>query len=421
MLVRVFGLMLLPFLLMSCSSNKVVRVPTPLVEKSSPYELKRDWQIALNRFDYSDSEGLYFAADDTNVFFAAPSGLVVSAIKAPQSRWTDQVNWEKKFDQPVISGPTLEGEHLVIGTAKGLLMSLSKKDGSVVWQTQLSSEVLSKAVIAEGNIYVRTVDGKLSSVKASSGKINWTVEHRLPNLSLRGIAPITYEDGKIYVGWESGFVEALSAFSGERIWRAQVIIPRGRTDLERMVDIQADLVIKNNRLFVLGFHGQLVSLNPETGNLYWSKKLSGFREFLVDEKSVYVVDEDDVLSAYDVMNGTKIWRQKNYKYRNLIDLIDYDASQILLADGEGFLHWIDKIDGGLVAHNRHANPNGTGNRIARVAVEGKRLYVQDGDGFVTAYRVKPSSWYEFNQPQDPLKIMRSAKPMALVAPVEKQP
>jgi outer membrane protein assembly factor BamB len=231
------------------------------------------------------------------------------------------------------------------------------------------------------------------------------VEHQLPNLSLRGIAPVTYDEGTLYVGWESGKVEALDAATGERRWQVQVIIPKGRTDLERMVDIQAALIMKGGRLFVLGYQGKLVALNPENGNLYWAKDISGFRDFLIDQQALYIVDEDDIVYAIDYVNGTQLWKQDRFKYRQLADPVFYGTNQILLADDLGYIHWIDKIDGTAVARVEVGSEYGTSDRIVRVNVAGKRIYVQDNDGFNTAYTIQPSDWYEFNHPEDPLGII----------------
>lgn len=395
-------------LLQSCTQPKIVRVPTPLVQMSSPYDIHRDWQIQLDHFKYSDSEGLYFADDSKQVYFANPNGTLTAAWKADKGRWTDQVKWQRKFNQPILSGPTLVGDGLIVGTSKGDLMRLSKADGRIEWQTELSSEILSLPVVAKGNVYVRTVDGKLYSVKAATGKVNWVIEHPLPNLSLRGIAPVTYADDTLYVGWESGSVQALDAATGETKWQTQVLIPKGRTDLERLVDIQSRLILSQGRLYVFGYHGKLVALNPENGNLFWSKDVSGFRDFLVDDKALYLVDEDDILYAYDLYNGTLIWKQTHFKYRRLVDLAFYSHHQILLADGFGMLHWIDKLDGTQVARAKHSDPDSVRAQLVRVWTDKKRIYTQDSGGFVTGYNVVPSNWYEFNHPEDPLGILKKS-------------
>jgi len=390
-----------------CSSPIKVRIPAPESTASSAYDLHRVWQLTLDAFAYSDSEGLYFAQDAKHDYFAVPSGTVTAVVKTPQGRWTDQVVWQRKFDEPVLAGPVVSKNKLLIGTAKGHLMALSTLDGHIIWSTELTSEVLSNPLVKKGHVYVRTVDGKLSDVNEKTGQVIWTIEHPMPSLSLRGIAPVTLYDGKLFVGWEDGFVEALDASTGERLWTTQVAIPKGRTDLERMVDIQAQVMIKNNRVVVLGYHGQLVSLNIETGNLYWAKKVSGFRDFVIDSQAIYLVDEDDILHAYDAENGTELWKNKQLKYRLLTDVENYSNTQLVLGDGYGVIHWIQKSDGAEIAHVRHAAKNELGQQIVRLFVAKNNLLVQDSAGYVTDYQVVPSDWYLFNRPNDPLHIFKN--------------
>lgn len=394
------------FILAGCSSPKVVRVPSPLVEMSSPYSLHRDWVLRQDAFKYSDSEGLYFLDEGKFLYFGVPSGVLTKALKAPTSRWTDQVIWQQKYNEPIMSGLTSYKNQLIFGTAKGSLMSVSKDNGELSWKTQLSSEVLSRATIGGSVVFVRTVDGKLYAINAETGEVNWATEHPMPNLSLRGIAPVTYRDGIVFVGWESGKVEALDAVTGERKWQTQVLIPKGRTDLERMVDIQAELVLQGGRLFVLGYHGKLVALNPENGNLYWNRDISGFRDFVMDDKALYLVDDDDIVFAINYVNGTTLWKQTHFKYRQLIDLAFYDNSQLILADGEGYIHWIDMLDGTQVARAKHSNEYGDGNRIVRIWVSGTKLYVQDATGDQTAYTVKVADWYQFHHPKQAQRLIK---------------
>ncbi|HBQ44683.1 MAG TPA: outer membrane protein assembly factor BamB [Thiomicrospira sp.] len=401
-LTSLFGLLLL---LHACTSPKVVRVPAPLVEMSSPYQVDLLWQLRFDSFKYSDSEGLYFAQDENNVYFANPNGVLTSALKESNGRWTDQVNWQLKINESIVSGPKLTKQGLIVGTAKGSLFLLKPEDGSILWQTQLSSEVLSRAVVNNSAAFVRTVDGKLYSVNLQTGSINWATERSMPNLSLRGIAPVTLYEDTLYVGWETGKVEAIDARTGEMIWQTQVLIPRGRTDLERLVDIQAELILQNRRLYVFGYQGKLVALNPSNGNLFWSKDISGYRDFILDENALYLVDEDDILMAFDLFNGTLLWKQENYRYRLLVDLTFFDNNQILLADGFGYFHWIDKLNGTQIARATHVEIDRQGQKIVRVWVEEHKLYVQDIHGYISVYQVRISDWYEFNHPNNPKSLL----------------
>ncbi len=378
--------------LQGCTQTKVVKVPTPLVELNSAYDVELLWQLRGDKISESDVEGLFFAKKDNNLYFANVSGMLTSAFIAPKSRWTEQIEWQRKFNEAIVSGPVISEKGLIIGTAKASLMLLSPTDGSIIWQTKLSSEILSKAVVVIDDIvnyavFVRTVDGNLYSLNLITGKINWIISHNLPSLSLRGTAPVTYHLGIIYIGWETGRVEAIDALTGQTKWQSQVVIPRGRTDLERLVDIQAQLIMQDGRLYVFGYQGRLASLNPQNGNLFWIKEVSGTQDFVLDDKALYLIDENDILKAYSLNNGTLLWKQENFKYRQLVDLISFDKNQLLLADGQGFFHWVDKLSGTQLARAKHIEIGKAGQQIIRVKTVNNKIFTLDSQGYVSTYKV----------------------------------
>ncbi|WP_084151592.1 outer membrane protein assembly factor BamB [Thiomicrorhabdus sp. Milos-T2] len=375
-------------LLAGCSTSKPLVEPY-MAPMESDYSLHKNWQVKLESMPNRDSEGLFFSEDDKSIYVATETGNLVSLIKSNTSRWSDQVQWESKFDSPIVAGPTLNNGRLLIGTSKGQLISVSAKSGEYLWQSQLSSEVMTRPLVADRKIFTRTVDGKLYALNAKTGKVIWVVEHQMPNLSLRGAPAPVYADGKLFIGWESGMVQALSAKSGALLWETRIAVPKGRTDLERIVDVQANLIIKNDRLFVLGYHGKFASINPESGNFYFVKELSGYRDFVVDDSSVYVVDEKDVLHAFDMFSGVSLWKQNAFKNRLVGDL-SIAKEDILAVDGWGYLHWLNKTQGVEIARAKHSNEYGDGNRILRVFSEGNRIYLLDDEGVITSYDVTPS-------------------------------
>lgn len=382
--------------LTACSSSQVVRTPAALTALDSPLQLAHNWQVTLHAMQSGDEGGLHIAQNDQRVFAADSTGLVSAFLKTNQSRWTDQVVWQKRMAEKVASGPTLSGDKLLVGTTKGNLVALDAQSGEVVWQVTLSSEILSRPVIADGRIFTRTVDGQLYALQLTDGATLWVTEHQIPNLSLRGTAPVLYSAGVLYIGWETGKVQAVSAESGKSLWETRIAVPRGRTDLERMVDVQSALVLKQDRLIALGFHGKLVSINLDNGNLYFAQDVSGFRDFVVDDTAIYVVDEEDVVHAFDLSNGTKLWSQVGLKYRNLADLVAYQE-MIMAIDGYGYVHWLDKTHGTLSARVKHSNDYGDQNRVIRAVTEGDTLYMLDSGGSINSYQIQPSDLALFRQ------------------------
>jgi outer membrane protein assembly factor BamB len=389
-------------LLAGCST------PQPIVEPymapmESDYSLHKNWQVKLESMPNRDSEGLFFAEDGKHIYAATETGHLVSLKKRNESRWSDQVQWQVKFDSAIVSGPTLNAGRLLVGTSKGSLVAVLAETGEYLWQTQLSSEVISRATIADQKIFTRTVDGKLYALNAKTGKVLWQVDHQMPTLSLRGAPAVLYYEGKLFVGWESGMVQAFSAKSGSLLWETRVAVPSGRTDLERIVDVQANLLIKDDRLFVLGFHGKLASINPENGNFYFVKEVSGYRDFIADDRALYVVDENDILYGFNITTGATLWKQNAFKGRLVGDL-SMSNDEILAVDGWGYLHWINKVQGIEIARAKHSNEYGDGNRILRVYSEGKTTYLLDDEGVITSYNVTPSNLKLFKEQYNETKV-----------------
>lgn len=380
--------------LTACSSPKVVRVPAQLETLDSPIKIVHNWQVTLSAMPVFDGEGLTIAQNDQSVFTADQQGMIAAFKKLNQSRWTDQVRWQTKLSEKVVSGPVLSKNRLIVGTAKGKVVALDSESGDVLWQTQVSSEVLSRAEVAEGKIFTRTVDGRLYALSLKTGKVIWVNERQMPNLSLRGASPVLYSEGVLYVGWESGKIEAIKADSGKSLWESNIAVPRGRTDLERMVDIQASLVIHNDRLIALGYHGKLVAMSLESGHLFYAEDLSGYRDFVVDDQAIYAVDEDDLIHAYDVSNGTKLWTQQALKYRSLGDLKTHQNS-LLAIDGLGYMHWLNKLQGTIEARVKHSNDYGDENHVLQAKVVGDVIYLLDQQGSINSYRVEQSNLAEF--------------------------
>lgn len=378
--------------------------PQPIVEPymapmESDYSVKRVWQVKLEQMPNLDTEGLFFDEDGEHLYIATESGHLAALVKADKSGWMEQVLWQMKFDAPIVSGPTYNEGELFFGTSKGQLVAVSSSDGSYLWQSQLSSEVIGRPVIVDRKIYTRTVDGKVYALNRGTGKVLWVAEHQMPSLSLRGAPEVVYQDGRVYIGWESGIVQALSAKSGSLLWETRIAVPSGRTDLERIVDVQAKLVFHDNRLFVMGYHGKLVSINPENGQFYFVKDISGYRDFVVDDQRLYAVNDEDILYAFDINSGVQIWKQALFKNRLIGDLAESNG-ELLAVDSWGYLHWINKVQGIEMGRVKHSNDYGDGNRISRVYNEQDMAYLLDEKGVITAYKVGDSDLKKFKLEHD---------------------
>jgi outer membrane protein assembly factor BamB len=286
------------------------------------------------------------AAAEGTVYVADREGAV-SAISIDSG---DPL-WERDTDLPISGGPGL-GEGLVlVGTSDGEVLALSQADGSLVWTATVSSEVLAAPRIEDGVAVVRTGDGKVFGIDATAGTRVWVYDKQVPVLTLRGTsAPVLSEDLAI-VGFDSGALVALEVKTGKPAWEIGVAQPRGRSDLERMVDIDAEPVVYDENLYVATFQGRVAAIELEDGELVWDKTLSSYAGLGIDEDNLYVSDDRSHVFSLDRLVGSANWEQEELAGRSLTAPARA-GDFVVVGDVEGYLHWLSREDGQLAARVR---------------------------------------------------------------------
>lgn len=381
--------------MLGCSSTIELTEP-PMAPIESKYQTVQKWQVYQGQLDKHDTEGLSLALGQKEVFIASNNGGLAAYRLNDKSRWQDQIIWQSRFSEKLISGPVLDGEQLLVGTSKGRVKSINPKNGVVNWQTQLSSEVLASSSVSQGKVFTRTADGKVYALNRTNGEVVWVSEHQMPKLSLRGAPKLVTGESRVYVAWETGVLQALDIQSGNLMWETRVALPSGRTDLERIVDIQSTPILKDGTLYALGYHGKFVAINTETGNFEYVREFSGYRDFAVTQQMIYLVDEQDVIYALDRFTGGTLWSQKSMSGRSINDLQVYQ-DDLVVADAWGYIHWFNGIQGNEYARIKHSNQYGDGNRITDLKVINKQLLIVDETGAVTKYQVEKSNLLQFRE------------------------
>lgn len=382
-LIALFGLMV------GCSGTpNTLPEPGPLVPGVATAPMNLDWRLNLDLVSQADGRGLSISLDEDRAFVAASSGLLTALVVSNQSRYSDQVLWQARFEAPLISGPALDATGLYLGTAKGDLLHIHAETGRVIWQAQVNSEIVAKPVLTNDRVIVRTNDGRVIALNKLTGDVIWVASAQMPNLFLRGAASVLVVGNQVFVGRENGFVEALSLQNGETLWQARLAIPAGRTDLERMVDIQAELIYDQGRLFAMAYNGRLAAINAQTGNFIWTRPLSGAKDFVLQNNRLIISGDDQVIRAIDASSGTEIWNQASLIGRmpgNITEVGITNESAMLVVDGFGYLHWLSPVDGRLLARFDHIDHLQRGRQILTIAVAGNRYFILDRNGQLVSY------------------------------------
>jgi outer membrane protein assembly factor BamB len=315
-----------------------------------------------------------------HVVYVSDSQGQVSAYAAESGKRL----WQVQVRQP-IEAATGYGEGLVlVGTKNGTVVALQKEDGKQVWVNRASSEILMPPRVESGVVLVQTIDGKLTGMSAQDGKVLWVIERTVPALSLRGTSRPTPVANAVLTGFANGRLLAADVQSGRVLWEVPIVEPRGRNEIERLVDIDAPPVVNGKVVYAAAYQGRVVAINLESGQFLWSKELSTYSAMDSDATHLYVNDAKGDVYALDLATGAVVWKQEQLHGRTPSPPIAV-GRYVVVGDFEGYVHWLNKEDGTIVARYRMSS-----HPILAQAVAGETaVYFLDQDADLVALRAEP--------------------------------
>ena len=367
--------------LAACNKDKAAEPPAELVDIKQTLPVERIWSTSVGGGGEKLRLALGLAAAD-DVLYAASRKGEVRALDAANGR----TRWDADVKVELAAGPSAGEGLVVVGTSSGTVIALEAADGKERWRAKLSGEVLAAPLVAGGRVIVRTVDGRLRALEAADGKEAWMVEDLVPRLTLRGTSPPVRAGDVVFCGFDSGRVMAVSIPTGDILWQAQVSTPRGRSELERLADIDAAVRVAGDEVYAVGYQGRIAMIARESGQIWWTRDLSSYRDIGMDEGQLYVASSDGDVVAMRRRDGGVAWQQTGLKRRGLGAPVLHGGA-VVVGDFDGYLHWLDRETGRFVAR---ARPGST--RFATTPVVlGDRLFVIDDGGEITAFRAGDGS------------------------------
>jgi outer membrane protein assembly factor BamB len=361
-----------------CSKDKDVEPPAKLVNFPVKLPMKKLWSegVGGGKKQLKLALGLGPAIDNGMVFAASHKGEVLAV-----SLDTGHHVWVKHLKMPLSAGPAAALGMLVLGTSKGVIVALDEATGRELWRAHVNSELLSAPAISETTIVMRSVDGRLHAFDAHNGKELWSVEQQVPRLSLRGTATPVIAKEVAISGFDNGKVMAVSLSTGDTVWDTALASPHGRTELDRLIDVDSAVRVVGENVFAAGFQGRTAMLALDSGQLWWGHDMSSYRGLAVDEENLYVTQSDGIVVAMRQRDGSELWRNDKLKLRRLSTPV-LTSTAVAVADYQGYVHWLDKTTGELVARERVAKE-----RVSNSpAAAGDIVVVLTDGGKMAAYR-----------------------------------
>lgn len=318
------------------------------------------------------------AVDGGRVYTAAVEG----GVRAFDLQ-TGKQAWQYKSDLRLSGGPGAGQGLVVVGTLDGQVVALDAATGAEKWQVKVPNEVISAPAIAQGLVFVRTNDGRVSALSADTGERRWFWTHELPSLTVRGNAPVVVGPGVLFAGSDDGTLTALSANDGRPLWTQTVGTPEGRSELDRMADVDGAPVLEGTTVFATSFKKETIAIEGPSGRPLWKRENGGVGGLAVTSSAVLVSDPAGTVWALDKYSGGSLWSNTTLARRSLTAPTMH-GDYAVVGDYDGYLHWLKTDNGDIVGR---ARVGGKAIRGKPVVVDGI-LLVQDVEGGLTAFGFK---------------------------------
>ncbi|MFQ3170649.1 MAG: outer membrane protein assembly factor BamB [Oleispira sp.] len=350
MMPKVIAVILTSLFLLACSSQdtkseamdvKVESGPAELISFDETVNVDVAWRRSLGKGSGAKNIRLSPMQSGENVYAADYNGQLWALELASGARV-----WSQKFDQNITSGVVVAENDLYIATQDGLLHSIAKSNGEIQWSQPLSSESIAPVVVDDTQVYIRTIDGHLTAFDRRSGKQNWTYEAALPVLTVHGTGSPVLLQNLVITGFSNGKLVAVDRELGIPRWNKRLAIPQGRSELERLVDLDGTPLVDRGIVYATAYHGKLAAIGSD-GKTQWETELSSYFGPALGLGNLYVTRDDDHVQAYDQINGASVWSQSALQGRFLNQPVEYE-NYIVVADFEGYVHVLAQVDGEML-------------------------------------------------------------------------
>lgn len=359
--------------------DEEINAPTELGDFDREVEISRLWSVKVGNGQGKNYTEITPAIDGGVIYAASENGNVVAVELA-----TGNVLWRYKIED-VITGGLGAGEGLVMfGTESAEVVALDQGSGELLWVSAVSSEVLS-APQTDGDVAVaQTVDGKLVALDVSDGTQRWTYETTLPALTLRGTSrPVFTQAGSVVAGFSNGTLVSVNAADGVWLWEERVAVPEGRYDIDRVIDVDGDLLLDGARILAASYQGNLMAFDIATGRIVWGIEASSYHGIDRGFGNLYYVDDSSHVVAIRDNSEDVVWENFDLRYR-AISAPRTINNYVAVADFEGHVHLISQIDGRIVGRYQ-VNKGGV---RANLLENDGTLYVYSNDGSLSALRLQ---------------------------------
>lgn len=309
-----------------------------------------------------------------NVVTLADGAGTVSAIDAR----TGADLWRTGVGAPLATSPGSDGRFTAVVTRSNELVLLD--GGREAWRQKLPAQAFTAPLVAGARVFVLSADRSVAAFDAQSGRKLWLQARPGEPLVLRQPGVLLAVGDTLVVGL-SGRMVGMNPLNGSIRWEVPVAAPRGTNEVERLVDLVAQVRRDGDVVCARAFQASVGCVNAARGNLLWSKPANGFQGVHGDARFVYGTEADGRVIAWRVADGERAWVSERLKYRSLSAPVAVGRS-IAIGDGTGLVHFLSTED----ASPLNRMPTDGSAVVAAPVLAGDTLVVVTRNGGIFGFR-----------------------------------
>ena len=156
----------------------------------------------------------------------------------------------------------------------------------------------------------------------------------------------------------------------------------GKSELERIIDIDGKAVIVDNTLIAASYQGNITAINLRDGRPQWQEEISTVKDLAINGNRVIAVDSKDVVKAFGTATGAIIWEQEDLKLRKLTSPTSI-SNLVVVGDFEGYVHLLNAQSGNFEGREKVSR-----NAITEIISQCNYLLIADSAGRVQKFSIK---------------------------------
>ena len=352
-------------------------LPVALTKFEPTVKIKRIWSTKIGGSSDQDLLGLSPIGDGNLIYTASSDGIVVAID--PE---TGNARWKVDLEVDLSAGPGVGEGYAVVTSKDGDVILLDSSTGQQQWRKSIKGESLARPLIDDNMIIVQTIDNRIVSLARVDGRQRWELEQTMPLLSMRGSASPLIVGPLIIAGFDNGRLTGIDMETGDINWDSMLSMSSGRSDLDRLSDIDGNIAVVGQDIYAAGYQGRLSAIAAESGQTLWSREISSYVGVASDWNSIYTIRDDGEIIALRRNSGIEIWRNDKFLRRALTLPTPFNTA-VVVGDYQGYLHFLSGINGKQIARVRFGRDAIT----SKPLVMGNRLFIQSDNGNIGAFEI----------------------------------